>query len=114
MALASLQMHRKKPIVVAVAEVLDEPYVCNNPGQEAVVVHSGEFVVNPGTDGEYPITRERLAELYEEENMQKPLDVTSMEDVQKKVSDVKVFGNPGAWVLLGKASSEPQGWMNCP
>jgi hypothetical protein len=34
-----------------------------------------------------------------------------MEDVRTKVSDVHAFGNPGAWVLLAKASSESQGWM---
>lgn len=41
----------------------------------------------------------------------KTLDVTSAVDLQQKVSDVKVFGNPDAWQLLCKASSESQGWM---
>jgi len=66
MALAGIQMFRKKPVTVPVAEVLGDSYTCNNPGKESVVVHPGEFVVNPGTDDEYPITRKRLAELYEE------------------------------------------------
>jgi hypothetical protein len=43
--------------------------------------------------------------------MEKSLNVTSMDEAKAKVSDVQVFGAPGAWVLLGKASSESQGWM---
>lgn len=42
---------------------------------------------------------------------EKSVNVTSMEDLKKKVSDVEVFGDPGAWKLLGKASSKEQGWM---
>lgn len=41
----------------------------------------------------------------------KALDVTNMEEVKEKVSDVKVYGNPGKWICVGKASSERQGWM---
>jgi hypothetical protein len=41
----------------------------------------------------------------------KSVNVTSMEDLKTKVSDVEVFGDPGAWKLLGKASSKAQGWM---
>jgi hypothetical protein len=43
--------------------------------------------------------------------MEKSLSVTSMDDVKAKINDVQVFGDPGAWVLLGKASSESQKWM---
>lgn len=42
---------------------------------------------------------------------EKSLDVVNMEDIKSKVSDVKVFGDPGMWKLLCKASSEEQGWM---
>lgn len=41
----------------------------------------------------------------------KEVSVTSMEDLKSKVSDVEVSGDPGAWKLLGKASSKGQGWM---
>lgn len=42
---------------------------------------------------------------------EKALDVKGMDDLKAKVSDVEVFGDPGAWKLLGKASSKAQGWM---
>lgn len=42
---------------------------------------------------------------------EKALDVQSMDDLKAKVSDVEVFGEPGAWKVLGKASSKSQGWM---
>lgn len=42
---------------------------------------------------------------------EKTLSVQSMEDLKAKVSDVEVFGEPGAWKVLGKASSKAQGWM---
>lgn len=41
----------------------------------------------------------------------KTLDVTSVADAQKKVSDIKVVGNGDTFQLLCKASSESQGWM---
>ena len=41
----------------------------------------------------------------------KTLDVQNMDDLKAKVSDVAVVGDPGAWKLLGKASSKSQGWM---
>lgn len=41
----------------------------------------------------------------------KTLNVTNPGALQKKISDVEVFGNPDAWVLLCKASSKSQGWM---
>lgn len=43
--------------------------------------------------------------------MTKSLDVTSVEDAQKKVSDIKVVGNGDSAKLLFKASSKVQGWM---
>ena len=39
------------------------------------------------------------------------LDVKNTEDVKRKVSDVKVTGNPDVWQLIAKASSESEGWM---
>lgn len=42
---------------------------------------------------------------------EKVLDVTSIEDAKKKVSDIKVFGDGDTFKLLCKASSESQGWM---
>lgn len=42
---------------------------------------------------------------------EKTLDVQSMDDLKTKVFDVEVFGEPGAWKVLGKASSKSQGWM---
>ena len=41
----------------------------------------------------------------------KTLDVSGMQDLQEKVSDVKGIGDPGIWRLLCKASSEKEGWM---
>lgn len=41
----------------------------------------------------------------------KTVDVTGMDDLKEKVSDVKVFGDPGAWKLICKASSDQEGWM---
>lgn len=41
----------------------------------------------------------------------KTLDATSTPDLKAKVGDVKVAGNPDAWQLVCKASSESQGWM---
>lgn len=43
--------------------------------------------------------------------MEKSLDVTNMDELVQRVSDVQVFGDPGLWVCLCKASSEQQGWM---
>jgi hypothetical protein len=34
-----------------------------------------------------------------------------MEELKEKVSDVRVHGDPGAWVCIGKASSKEGGWM---
>lgn len=41
----------------------------------------------------------------------KALDVTSVQDAQKKVSDIQVVGNGDTFKLLCKASSKSQGWM---
>ena len=41
----------------------------------------------------------------------KSLDVTSIEDAKRKVSDIKVVGDVDTFALLCKASSESQGWM---
>lgn len=41
----------------------------------------------------------------------KTLDVTSVEDAEKKVSDIQVVGNGNMFVLLCKASSKSEGWM---
>ena len=42
---------------------------------------------------------------------EKTLSVTSQADASKKIPDFKFVGNGDAWQLLGKASSEDQGWM---
>jgi hypothetical protein len=34
-----------------------------------------------------------------------------MDTLKENVSDVEVFGNPGAWKCVSKASSKAQGWM---
>jgi hypothetical protein len=39
------------------------------------------------------------------------LDTTNMEEAAAASSDLKIFGDPGAWVCIGKASSELGGWM---
>lgn len=56
---------RKKPVAVTVAMVMGQPYKCTNPQASDVIASPGEYVVNPGSKDEYPITAERLAELYD-------------------------------------------------
>ena len=41
----------------------------------------------------------------------KPLNNTSMDDLEEGTPDVEVHGDPGRWVCVGKASSVSQGWM---
>jgi hypothetical protein len=41
----------------------------------------------------------------------KDLTVADMQDVVAKVPDIEVIGDPGAWAVVGKASSKAQGWM---
>lgn len=43
--------------------------------------------------------------------MEKTLDNINIEDVRKKVPDVKVSGNGDLFQLIAKASSVEQGWM---
>lgn len=43
--------------------------------------------------------------------MSKTLNISDMNSLMKKVSDVQTFGNPGMWKLICKASSEEEGWM---
>ena len=42
---------------------------------------------------------------------EKTLNVENVEDLKKKVSDVKVVGNGDTFELICKASSKDQGWM---
>jgi hypothetical protein len=42
---------------------------------------------------------------------EKTLDIIDSKDLQKRVTDVKVVGDPDTFALLCKASSESQGWM---
>jgi hypothetical protein len=41
----------------------------------------------------------------------KTLDNRCVSDAKKATSDIKTFGNGDMWKLLGKASSESEGWM---
>lgn len=41
----------------------------------------------------------------------KTLNSVNIDDAKKKVQDLVVVGNGDAWQLLGKASSESEGWM---
>ena len=43
--------------------------------------------------------------------MDKTLDNINVEEVKKKVSDVKVYGDGDTFALLCEASSKAQGWM---
>jgi len=43
--------------------------------------------------------------------MTRPLDNTNAADAKAATPDIKIFGNPDAWRLVCKASSESQGWM---
>lgn len=62
----------KKPITVTAAMVMGTPYHCTNPQAAEVIASPGEYVVNPGSSDEYPITVERLAELYEPAHVDSP------------------------------------------
>lgn len=42
---------------------------------------------------------------------EKPLNITSMEELKANGSDIQLHGDPGAWVCVCKASSKEQGWM---
>ena len=42
---------------------------------------------------------------------EKDLTATDTADAQKAATDVVIFGNPDAWELICKASSQEQGWM---
>ena len=46
-----------------------------------------------------------------EDNEEKDLSVEGPDDLKKKVSDAIVVGDPNLWALIGKASSQKQGWM---
>ena len=41
----------------------------------------------------------------------RPLDITNMDELSSKMADVKVHGNPGKWICIGKVSSEKHGLM---
>lgn len=43
--------------------------------------------------------------------MAKSLHNTDANGTTQNVKDVRFFGNPDAWVLICKASSEEEGWM---
>jgi hypothetical protein len=43
--------------------------------------------------------------------VKKTLDVTDPESAKSKILDIVTFGDPNAWLLLAKASSEREGWM---
>lgn len=42
---------------------------------------------------------------------QKTLGNTSPETAKANVPDIKIAGDPSAWVVVCKASSETEGWM---
>lgn len=41
----------------------------------------------------------------------KPLNITNSQEAKEATSDLEVFGNPDAWVLLSKVSSKSGNWM---
>jgi hypothetical protein len=41
----------------------------------------------------------------------KTLDNVDPTTAKSKVLDIKIFGDPNAWLVLSKASSEREGWM---
>ena len=63
------------------------------------------------TEVETPKTKEAKAETKTTKSAEKALNVTSVSDAKKKVSDIEVVGNGDLWQLLCKASSKSQGWM---
>ena len=43
--------------------------------------------------------------------MGKSLNITDPNTARKKIADLEVFGDPGVWVCICKASSRSEGWM---
>lgn len=43
--------------------------------------------------------------------VKRSMDNVDMETARHSTPDIKVHGNPGAWVCVSKASSQSQGWM---
>lgn len=44
-------------------------------------------------------------------SVKKSLDIVDPTSAKAKILDISIFGDPNAWLLLAKASSESQGWM---
>ena len=44
--------------------------------------------------------------------MEKSLSVSTPEELKAASPDVKLVGDPNAWICISKASSEKQGWMH--
>lgn len=44
--------------------------------------------------------------------MEKSLSVSTPEELKVASPDVKLVGDPNAWICISKASSESQGWMH--
>lgn len=42
---------------------------------------------------------------------QKALNTTNMDQARQAANDIEVFGDPGMWICICKASSKKQGWM---
>lgn len=58
-----------------------------------------------------PVESKTETKSQEPSNNPKTVNVTDMQDLSNKVQDIEVFGDPGKWELLCKASSKSEGWM---
>lgn len=56
--------YERRPTRMRAAKVLKGTYTCRSANQVRPVAVAGEYVVNPGSEDEYPITEEKLRELY--------------------------------------------------
>lgn len=54
---------------------------------------------------------DEMEEMVEFDPAPKDLTVINAGELPAKVPDAEVFGDPNAWTLVCKASSQAQGWM---
>jgi len=111
-------LHTKEIIYIYPNERVDKPQLRVKTFEGFAFANPRDFIMRELNKGLYPYKPDIFEAAYEKVDqsnlgvvMEKTLDVTNMQECREKISDVKVFGSPGRWVCLCKASSESQGWM---
>ncbi len=52
-----------------------------------------------------------VKQVEEQRKKARTLHNTNQEEAKENIPDIRVTGNPSAWVTIAKASSEKEGWM---